>query len=170
MIKKFHRDYSAFQKQNKAKLKLHLYKSLQMSTIEIKRVDDAYAFEAKDTNGHSLRMDAAEAVGGHNSGFRPMQSLLAGLGGCSAVDIVSILKKQRQEVTDLSMVINGERETGKEPALWKHVEIHFTFTGSVEQEKAEKACALSIDKYCSVAATLRAAGCTIEWKVTVKEH
>lgn len=141
-----------------------------MSTIEIKRVDDAYAFEARDANGHSLRMDAAEATGGHNSGFRPMQSLLAGLGGCSAVDIVSILKKQKQEVKDISMVINGERETGKEPALWKYVQIHFTFTGQVDKEKAEKACALSIDKYCSVAATLRAAGCVIEWQVTVEPN
>ncbi len=138
-----------------------------MARIEIKRVDDDYAFEATDTNNHSLRMDAAEAIGGHNSGIRPMQTLLSGLGGCSGVDIISILKKQRQEVTNFKMVINGEREEGKEPSLWKHIHIHFTFTGNVEKEKAEKACALSLDKYCSVAATLRAAGCAIEWDIEV---
>ena len=138
-----------------------------MARIEIKRVDDDYAFEATDTNNHSLRMDAAESIGGHNSGIRPMQTLLSGLGGCSGVDIISILKKQRQEVKDFKMVINGEREEGKEPSLWKHIHIHFTFTGNVEKEKAEKACSLSLDKYCSVAATLRAAGCNIEWDVEI---
>ena len=138
-----------------------------MARIEIKRVDDDYAFEATDTNNHSLRMDAAEAIGGHNSGIRPMQTLLAGLGGCSGVDIISILKKQRQEVKDFKMVIDGEREEGKEPSLWKHIHIHFTFTGNVDADKATKACALSLDKYCSVAATLRAAGCTIEWDIEI---
>ena len=138
-----------------------------MTRIEIKRVDDDYAFEATDTNNHSLRMDAAEAIGGHNSGIRPMQTLLSGLGGCSGVDIISILKKQRQEVKDFKMVINGEREAGKEPSLWKHIHIQFLFTGSVDAEKAAKACALSIDKYCSVAATLRAAGCNIEWDIEI---
>ncbi len=141
-----------------------------MARIEIKRVDNDYAFEAIDTNNHSLRMDAAEAVGGHNSGFRPMQTLLSGLGGCSAVDILSILKKQRQEVKDFTMLIDGEREEGKEPSLWKHIHIHFQFTGNIDAEKAAKACSLSLDKYCSVAATLRAAGCTIEWDIEIKAN
>jgi putative redox protein len=140
-----------------------------MARIEIKRVDDFYAMEATDTNGHSLRMDAAETIGGHNSGVRPMQMLLMGLGGCGGVDILSILKKQRQEVTAFKMIINGERETGKEPALWKHVHINFYFSGTVELDKAQKACALSLEKYCSVAATLRAAGCTIEWDVEIAD-
>jgi putative redox protein len=136
-----------------------------MARIEIKRVDDSYAMEATDTNGHSLRMDAAEAIGGHNSGIRPMQTLLMGLGGCGGVDIISILKKQRQEIREFTMVIEGEREQDKEPSLWKHIHITFRFSGNVDIDKANKACALSLDKYCSVAATLRAAGCTIEWKV-----
>lgn len=139
-----------------------------MALIEINRVDDAFAMEAKDTNGHSLRMDAAEAIGGHNSGIRPMQTLLMGLGGCGGVDILSILKKQKQEVTAFKMLIDGEREAGKEPSLWKQVQIRFVFEGKVEKEKAERACALSLEKYCSVAATLRAAGCNISWEVEVK--
>ncbi len=138
-----------------------------MARIEIKRVDDAYAFEATDSNGHTARMDAAEAIGGHNSGFRPMQTLLMGLGGCGGVDILSILQKQRQEVKDLKMIIEGEREEGKEPSLWKYIHITFQFGGKLDEEKAKKACSLSIDKYCSVAATLRAAGCIIEWDVEI---
>lgn len=138
-----------------------------MARIEIKRIDDSFQMEATDANGHSLRMDAAESFGGHNSGVRPMQTLLMGLGGCGGVDILSILKKQKQEISSFEMVIDGQREEGKEPSLWKHIHISFRFTGDVDQERAEKACALSIDKYCSVAATLRAAGCTIEWTAEV---
>ena len=140
-----------------------------MARILIKRVDDAYKFEATDENGHTGQMDAAEAIGGDNAGFRPMQALLMGLGGCSGVDIVSILKKQRQELVSFNMVIDGEREPDKEPSLWKYVHILFQFTGNIDAEKAKKACSLSIDKYCSVAATLRAAGCTIEWDIEIKE-
>ena len=138
-----------------------------MIKIEVNRVDDAYAFEGRDSNGHNVRMDAAGEIGGHNSGIRPMQLLLMSLGGCSGIDIVSILKKQRQEVKAFNISIEGEREQGKEPALWKQVNVIFKFTGNVDEEKAKKACALSIDKYCSVAATLRAAGCLVDWKVEV---
>ena len=138
-----------------------------MARIEINRVNDSFALEATDANGHSLRMDAAEAIGGHNSGIRPMQVLLMGLGGCGGVDILSILQKQRQQINAFKMVIDGEREEGKEPSLWKHIHIHFQFTGKVDADKAQKACALSLDKYCSVAATLRAAGCMIAWDIEV---
>ena len=147
--------------------KLHLHKSFEMARIEIKRADESYAFEATDSNGNTARMDASEAIGGHNSGIRPMQTLLMGLGGCGGVDILSILKKQRQEVKAFNMVINAERQEGVEPSLWKHIHIHFQFSGNIDADKAQKACALSLDKYCSVAATLRAAGCTIEWDVEI---
>ena len=138
-----------------------------MIKVELNRVDDAYAFEAKDSNGHIVRMDAAAEIGGNNTGIRPTQLLLMSLGGCSGIDIVSILKKQRQDVKGFKMIIEGEREKDKEPALWKYVHVTFQFTGNVDLEKATKACALSIDKYCSVAATLRAAGCVVEWKAEV---
>ncbi len=140
-----------------------------MIKIEVNRVDEAYAFEGKDNNGHLVRMDGAVEIGGNNSGIRPMQLLLMSLGGCSGIDIVSILKKQRQELTNFNISIEGEREQGKEPALWKQVNVTFKFTGNVDAEKAKKACALSIDKYCSVAATLRAAGCVVDWKVEVSQ-
>ena len=147
--------------------KLHLHKSFEMARIEIKRADDAFAFTAMDALGNTVRMDAAEAIGGHNSGIRPMQTLLMGLGGCGGIDILSILKKQRQEIKEFTMVIEGEREEGKEPSLWKKVSILFQFKGKLDEEKVKKACSLSLDKYCSVAATLRAAGCVIDWKVEV---
>jgi putative redox protein len=138
-----------------------------MDQIELKRVDDAYAFLATDSNGNTARLDASSTIGGHDSGIRPMQSLLMGLGGCGGVDIVSILKKQKQTIEDFKMIIKGEREHGKEPSLWKTVSIDFYFSGEIDHDKAEKAIALSLNKYCSVAATLRAAGCSIDWTVTI---
>jgi putative redox protein len=138
-----------------------------MDTIILERVDQAYAFEATDALGHQLRMDASPALGGSNAGIRPMQTLLMGLGGCGGVDIVSILKKQKQDLQKMKVVIKGQREEGKEPSLWKTIELAFHFTGQIDPDKAEKAIALSLNKYCSVAATLRAAGASITWTIHI---
>jgi putative redox protein len=138
-----------------------------MVNIELTRVEGDFGFEAKDANGHVVRMDSNPELGGKGFGARPMQLLLMGMGGCAGIDIVSILKKQRQVVEGFDMKIEGEREAGVEPSLWKTVKIVFELTGNIDIEKARKACALSIDKYCSVAATLRKAGADITWDVRV---
>lgn len=138
-----------------------------MIHIEVNRVHGDYGFEAKDAVGNVARLDTSPETGGDNFGIRPMQMLLMGLGGCSGIDIVSILKKQRQTVEDFRMLIDGEREKGKEPSLWTNIHVIFELKGDIDPDKASKACALSIDKYCSVAATLRAAGATITWEVKV---
>jgi putative redox protein len=136
-----------------------------MATIELTRLNGDFGFEATDENGHTVRMDSSPEVGGQNFGVRPMQMLLMGVGACSAIDVISILKKQRQEITDYKMVINGERESGKEPSLWKDVDMEFHIYGNVDQDKAERAAELSVNKYCSVAATLKAGGAAVTWKV-----
>ncbi len=138
-----------------------------MIAINLKRVHGDFGFEATDANGHMVRMDSSVETGGENFGVRPMQMLLMGLGGCSAIDIVMILKKQRQEVKDFSISIAGEREEGKEATLWKTVKITFTLTGNIEVEKAERACELSMNKYCSVAETLKRSGTNLTWAVVV---
>lgn len=136
-----------------------------MIQIEINRVNGDYGFEAKDAGGHIAHMDSSPETGGLDFGIRPMQMLLMGLGGCSGIDIVSILKKQRQTVEGFRMLIEGDREKGKEPSLWEHVNIVFELRGDIDIDKAKKACELSMEKYCSVAATLRAAHCDIKWEV-----
>ena len=138
-----------------------------MIRIELNRVTGDFGFEAKDASGHTARMDSSPETGGVDFGIRPMQMLLMGLGGCSGIDIVSILKKQRQTVDGFNMVIEGEREKGKEPSLWETVHIVFRLKGTIDPDKAQKACALSMEKYCSVAATLKEARCRITWEVTV---
>lgn len=138
-----------------------------MSKIELSRVSGDFGFVATDENGHTLKMDSSPESGGNNFGVRPMQTLLMGLAGCSAIDVIAILKKQRQEITDYKMVVNGEREKGKEPSLWQDIEIEFHIYGDVDQDKAEKAVQLSLGKYCSVAATLEKGGAKITWKTMV---
>src|SRR3954469_4963348 len=140
-----------------------------MVNIELTRVEGDFGFEAKDSNGHVVRLDSNPANGGHGFGARPMQLLLMGLGGCAGIDIVSILKKQRQVVEGFDIKIEGEREAGVEPSLWKTVNVVFELKGDIDIEKARKACALSMDKYCSVAATLKQAGADISWDVRVLE-
>lgn len=140
-----------------------------MIKIELSRVEGDFGFEARDANGHVVRMDSNPENGGVDYGVRPMQLLLIGLGGCSGIDIVSILKKQRQKIESFGMKIEGGREAGVEPSLWKTVKIIFELKGDIDIEKARKACALSMDKYCSVAETIRRAGCEITWDVSVLE-
>ena len=138
-----------------------------MVKVELERVNGAFGFEAKDANGHMVKIDTSLETGGENYGVRPMQLLLMGLGGCSGIDILSILKKQRQHVTDFRMRIEGEREPGRDPSLWKNVDLVFELKGDIDREKAEKAVALSLEKYCSVSETLKRAGATLNWKVVI---
>ena len=138
-----------------------------MIQIEVNRVNGDFGFEAKDAYGHIARMDSSPETGGLEFGIRPMQMLLMGLGGCSGIDIVSILKKQRQTVEGFRMLIEGEREQGKEPSLWENINVIFELKGAIDPDKAKKACELSMDKYCSVAATLRKAGCKFRWEVRI---
>ena len=138
-----------------------------MIEVNLKRLQGDFGFEGTDANGHTVKMDSSNETGGINFGIRPMQMLLMGLGGCSAIDIVMILKKQRQEVKDFSIKIEGEREPGKEPSLWQELKIIFTLTGNIDEEKAARACELSMNKYCSVAETLRRGGTSLSWEAVV---
>lgn len=136
-----------------------------MIKIELHRTSGEFGFEVKDSMDHILHTDSSKDGGGNDSGFRPMQLVLAAMGSCSAIDIVSILKKQRQQLTDISIVVEGDREMNIIPALWEKVAIHVTLKGNVDDEKANRAVELSIEKYCSVAETLRRAGAEITWTV-----
>ena len=138
-----------------------------MIEINLERKEGDFGFDATDANGHTMRLDSNPESGGVNYGVRPMQALLMGLGGCSGIDIVSILKKQRQQVDGFTMKITGEREKGKEPSLWENVHLIFNLKGNIDADKAKRACELSMDKYCSVAETIKRAGGKLTWEVNV---
>jgi putative redox protein len=140
-----------------------------MIHVDVKLANGEYGFEASDAFGHTVRLDTSPDSGGKNFGVRPMQMLLMGLGACSGIDIVSILKKQRQIVEGFRMSVDGEREIGAVPSLWKYIKVIFELKGKIDPEKARRACELSMDKYCSVAATLRGAGCILQWESKVIE-
>src|SRR5580704_18810262 len=140
-----------------------------MVRIQLDRINGDFGFEATDAMGHTVRTDSSPESGGKDFGARPMQLLLIGLGGCSGIDIVSILNKQRQTVEGFDMTIEGEREKGKEPTLWETVHVIFHLHGDIDPDKAKKACELSMEKYCSVATTLRRAGGKITWEVRVND-
>ena len=122
--------------------------------INLKRIDDAFCMEATNSEGNKVVTDAGPAVGGHGQGFRPMQLLLAAIGSCSAIDVLDILKKQRQDVKDIQIKVNGEREEGKVPSLFTNIQVHYVLVGDLDPEKVKRAVALSMEKYCSVAKTL----------------
>jgi putative redox protein len=126
--------------------------------VELVRLDDAFHFEAKGMSGVPVHIDAAENIGGHNAGARPMELLLMGLGGCTAIDVLLIMKKQRQVVEDLKISISGEREKieGTEMNPFRKINIHFKFKGNLSEDKAQKAIVMSMEKYCSATAQFNA--------------
>ena len=134
-----------------------------MPTIEVVRTKIPLGFTATDERGLSIKMESPSDSAEAGYGVSPMQDVLMALGGCSGIDIVGILEKQRQPLGSLKLIVEGEREKDKVPALWEKVHVRFLIGGGVNREKAEYAAKLSIDKYCSVAETLRRAGCAITW-------
>jgi len=122
--------------------------------ISIQRLNDAVHMEAKNEDGVTLQMDGTGEIGGINGGFRPMQMLLAAAGGCSAIDVVGILKKQRQNPDDLKIEVTGERVNVKEYSEFKSINIHFILKGDLDEKKVARAIDLSLTKYCSVSKTL----------------
>ena len=125
-----------------------------MIKIELNRVNDAFRMEATNQLGKTILMDGSPDVGGSDSAMRPMQVLLAAMGGCSSIDVISILKKQRQDLKDIKITMTGEREQNVEPSLYTEVHAHFKLYGNLDRDKVEKAISLSVEKYCSVAKTL----------------
>ena len=135
--------------------------------IKVERIDQDFQMEATNEDGHTVILDGASAIGGHDAGMRPMQLLLAGIGGCSAIDIISILRKQRQPLDDIKIVINGERETDKVPSLFTDIHLHYDLFGDLDEQKVKRAVALSVDQYCSVGKMLeKAAKITYDFTIT----
>ncbi|AUC08181.1 OsmC family protein [Acinetobacter lwoffii] len=119
------------------------------------------AFEAKTQSGHSLIMDGSAEYGGENRGPRPMELLLTGLGGCASFDIVTILKKARQDITDVRCELKAER-ADRIPAVFTKIHLHFVVTGkAIKEKQVAKAVELSAEKYCSASKMLSDGGVEI---------
>jgi len=114
------------------------------------------AFIGESESGHAVVMDAASDVGGRNLGPRPMEMLLLGTGGCSSIDVMLILQKMRQQVSDCHVEIEAER-AASEPKVFTKIHLHFVVKGKgIKAEAVEKAVKLSAEKYCSASIMLGA--------------
>lgn len=115
---------------------------------------DNMSFVGESGSGHSVVMDGAPEFGGRNLGFRPMEMLLLGLGGCTAFDVVMILNKSRQKIDDCEVHIEAERSEDI-PKVFTRIHIHFVVSGrGLDAVKVEKAVNLSAEKYCSASEML----------------
>jgi putative redox protein len=127
--------------------------------IELVRVDDAFHFEGSGSSEIKVHTDASADVGGSNLGVRPMELLLMGLASCSAIDVVLILKKQRQDITDFRITAEGDRvqEENTQRKPFRKIHLVFKFAGNnLDESKISRAIALSMEKYCSATAQLEA--------------
>jgi putative redox protein len=122
--------------------------------VELRRVNDAFHFEAVGAADVVVNIDGSPDIGGVNAGARPMEMILMGLGGCSAIDVVLILQKQRQVIEDMAITIEAERVPNETPSIFKTIHVHYNFKGDLNEEKVKRAIELSMDKYCSVTAIL----------------
>ncbi|GAA0503053.1 OsmC family protein [Salinibacillus aidingensis] len=116
---------------------------------------DRMAFAGVTPSGHEIKMDAAEEVGGVNSGARPTELLMNAVAGCTGIDIISILKKMRLEPESFQMDVEGER-ADDHPKKFTDIHIHYSLEGDLPEDKVVRAIQLSKDKYCSVSHSLSA--------------
>lgn len=119
----------------------------------VKWVEEA-TFLGESASGHAVVMDGPPESGGRNLGIRPMEMILLGMGGCTAFDVVMILKKARQPVTDCVVEMEAERATS-EPKVFTRIHVHFVVTGSgLSDKQVARAVELSAEKYCSASIML----------------
>ncbi len=122
---------------------------------------DNVSFKATSASGHELIMDGSVEYGGQNKGARPMELILMGLGGCASFDIVTILKKARQDVSDVRCELQAER-ADTIPAVFTKIHLHFIVSGrAIKEKQVAKAIELSADKYCSASKMLSQGGVEI---------
>ncbi len=121
--------------------------------IKLKNIYDLHSIIENET-GNSILID--DKTSQNPKGVSPMELLLMGVAGCSSIDIISILKKQKQKFEKLTIEVEGIREKGELPALFQKIHSKIKFDGKIDEKKAFRACELSFTKYCSVSKTLEA--------------
>jgi putative redox protein len=135
--------------------------------VELKRVNDAVHFEASASSSNvKVHIDGSPEMGGEGLGVRPMEMVLMALASCSALDLVSILKKQKQDLKDFSVSVEGQRREELPPVFTK-IDMTFTLMGDIDHAKADRAAELAVKKYCSVHDMLVAGGVDINYTIDI---
>ncbi|SRX74668.1 OsmC family protein [Aequorivita antarctica] len=122
--------------------------------VQINRINDNYLFEAIGASGVPVLID--NKTDEQPKGSSPMELLLMGVGGCSAIDVVSILKKQRQEIISYKMEVEGQRKEVRDAKPFEAIHVKLYLEGKIDEAKAIRAAQLSFEKYCSVSITMEA--------------
>ncbi|GAA3966000.1 OsmC family protein [Allohahella marinimesophila] len=126
-------------------------------------------FEAKTDSGHTLTIDGPPDQGGKNQGPRPMETMLVGLGACTSFDVMMILRRSRQVVSDCVATVKAKR-ADEIPAVFTDIHIHFEIKGTdVSPKQVERAIKMSADKYCSASIMLERGGVKITHDYTIAE-
>ena len=142
-----------------------------MPKVTLQRLDDKFHFLATNSSGNTLHLDTGPDEGGSGQGVGPMQAVAMALGGCSGIDIVIILKKQRQDLQKFDAVITYERAEDQTPSPFTNLHVHYEFGGKLDPEKVRRAVDLSISKYCSVAHILeKTASITVSWSINGQHY
>jgi len=134
--------------------------------INLIRKSGLFNFEAENSGGNTVELDANPKIGGEGKGFRPMEMLLVGLGGCSGIDVVNVLTKQKEPLDDIKIKINATRKDEEMPPIFDVIDIHFNLYGKLNEQKVERALALTFEKYCSVSNILGRSA-TIKFSYTI---
>ena len=122
--------------------------------VTVSRKDDAFHLQSTTEDGHHTYTDAGEKIGGHNLAMRPMQMVLSAMGSCSLIDVILLLKKQRQPLQHIEAELDAERaETA--PRVFTKIHVTYHCYGELEDSKVEKACRLSMEQMCSVSLMLK---------------
>lgn len=130
---------------------------------------DGVMFVGESGSGHAVVMDGPESSGGRNMGLRPMEMVLIGTGGCSSYDVVTILKKARQDIVDCVAELSATRADAT-PAVFETIHMHFKVSGrGLSDKQVERAVGLSAEKYCSASIMLGAAGVKISHSFEIIE-
>jgi putative redox protein len=130
---------------------------------------DGAMFLGESGSGHTVVMDGPEDLGGRNLAARPMEMLLLGTGGCSIYDVLTMLKKSRQQVVDCRVELNAQRADAV-PAVFTQINMHFVVTGvGLKESHVKRAVELSAEKYCSASIMLGAAGVEITHSYEIVE-
>lgn len=122
--------------------------------VSIERINEKVHFVVKNNRGNEVHVDGPEEIGGENKGMRPMELLLGSLATCSVLDVVEILKKQRQELHDIRIEVEGLRPENVVPKPFQEIKLKFFLKGKLNETKVAKAIELGVTKYCSVGETL----------------
>tara|TARA_R110000824_G_scaffold336_11_gene2449 strand:+ start:107607 stop:108026 length:420 start_codon:yes stop_codon:yes gene_type:complete len=131
---------------------------------KISWLEDA-RMEGESGSGHRVIIDGPESIGGRNQGMRPLELMLMSVGACSTVDVISILKKARQDVTDCTVEVEGQRVDAV-PALFEKIHLSFKVSGNnLDENKVIRAVELSAEKYCSASIMLSNAGVVLTHSV-----